>query len=58
MTQQAKRGLANDIESLLAVETIIDDIIQLVQENCKPEDVFSVKTLKTWAENNGYKEED
>lgn len=51
-----KNQLISDIEGAINVPDILDDILQAVQDNCGPGDVFTDEQLQTWAENNGYVE--
>jgi hypothetical protein len=38
-------------------KTLLDDSIDWIRENLKPEDVFEKNTLGDWAEENGYSNE-
>lgn len=50
---QAKLGRA--IQETLAVEDLMDDIIEHISLMLSPSQVFEEEVLKEWAENNGYK---
>jgi len=46
-----------NIESKFGRE-FLDQILEFVRDNYEPQDIFDQKTLKTWAEDNGYIPED
>lgn len=48
---------ADFLESVIG-STLLEESIDWIQANLDPEDVFSVETLRDWAEDNGYVEEE
>ena len=43
----------NDLEKKFGY-VFLDSVMDFIRDNYNPEDIFSEKTLKQWAENNGY----
>lgn len=46
------------IEANIMIEQSLDEAIDTVKLNCEPEDVFSEDQLASWAEFNGFVEEE
>ena len=50
--------MQNQVDEITMSNSTLDAAIEWICGNLFPEEVFSEKDLKTWAENNGYAEKE
>lgn len=48
--------MAQQLDELKMSSSTLDNAIQWMQDNLEPDDVFTEKQLKDWADRNGYEE--
>lgn len=58
MKETPRAQAAREISDALAVGDVMDEILDAISNNLKPEDVFNEDALADWAENNGFTKED
>ena len=54
MDFKTKQTVGKAIQEALCVQDIMDEVINAITENCKPEDVFDESALQDWADRKGY----